>query len=498
MSDASHTSDTSFGGLPGYVWHLVLATVISFFVISAVLSYRSVNIIAANNRSINNNLQTINLIKDLKTELLAAESSQRGFLLTSDEQYLEPYHKTLHVIDDLLNKLNDASDETPAQRERYEELYAHVLDKINEMQTIVGLTGEDRYREAINTVRTDEGIRLMQTITKLIGEMEADEAAQLKENKSHALNNRQFIVASLLLTNSIGLILSLGIFFILYRNSAKVADLYRALERANSELEAKVDARTQTLMQYSEELQRSNKELEAFAFVASHDLQEPLRKIRAFGDRLQQKFASELGERGADYVKRMQAASERMSILIDDLLSFSRVTTKQKPFVQVDLNQVIKHVLNDLDYAIEEVGARLYIESLPVIDADASQMGQVFMNLMANSLKFKHPDVPPIIRVICEEKLPSPLVEDAREWCCIKFSDQGIGFDPHYADRVFNLFQRLHGRDEYSGTGIGLALCRKIVERHGGTIEAESELGKGATFVIRLPMTQLIIEPLNV
>lgn len=498
MSGAGHTSETSFGGLPGYVWHLVLATVISFFVISAVLSYRSVSIIAANNRSINNNLQTINLIKDLKTELLAAESSQRGFLLTSDEQYLEPYHKTLHVIDDLLNQLSDASEEIPAQKNRYEQLYSHVLDKISELQTIVNLTDEDRYREAINKIRTDDGIKLMQAITGLIGEMEADEASRLKENKSHALNNRQFIVVSLLLTNSIGLMLSLGIFFILYRNSAKVADLYRELERANNELEIKVDARTQTLMQYSEELQRSNKELEAFAFVASHDLQEPLRKIRAFGDRLQQKYTSELGERGADYVNRMQAASERMSILIDDLLSFSRVTTKQKPFVPVDLNKVMGRVVDDLDYAIEDASAKLYIESLPVIDADASQMGQVFMNLMANSLKFRHPDVPPEIRVTCEVGLSSPLVEDERDWCCIRFSDQGIGFDPHYADRVFNLFQRLHGRDEYSGTGIGLALCRKIVERHGGSIEAESELGKGATFIIRLPMSQPVIEPLDV
>lgn len=498
MSNTPQVNDINFGGMPGYIWHLVLATVISFFVISAVFSYRSVSIIAANNRSINNNLQTINLIKDLKTEILAAESSQRGFLLTSDEKYLAPYHKTLGVIDDLLNKLDKASDDTPEQHQRYNQLYSHILDKINEMQMIVSLTGEDRYREAINKIRTDEGIELMQVITGLIGEMEADEARQLKQNRSHALNNRQFIVVSLLLTNSIGLILSLGIFFILYRNSSRVAGLYHELEKANSELEAKVDARTQALMQYSEELQRSNKELEAFAFVASHDLQEPLRKIRAFGDRLQQKFMPELGERGADYVKRMQAASERMSALIDDLLSFSRVTTKQKPFVSVDLNQVMARVLDDLDFTIEAAGAKLYIEALPVIDADASQMGQVFMNLMSNSLKFCHPDTPPVIRVVCEEKINSPLADDDREWCCIKFSDQGIGFDPHYADRVFNLFQRLHGRDEYSGTGIGLALCRKIIERHGGSIDAESELGKGATFIILLPMTQVVIQPLGV
>lgn len=498
MSQSSSSGEAGFGGMPNYVWHLVLASVISFFVISTVLSYRSVNVIAANNRSINNNLQTINVIKDLKTEIYAAEGSQRGYLLTSDKEYLEPYHNTLVIIDDLLNKLNKASKKIPRQAQRYEVLYSKVLDKINEMQAIVSLTDDDRYREAINKIRTDEGIRLMEDITSLINEMEQDESLRLKENKSHAVNNRQFIVASLLLTNSIGLALSLGIFFILYRNSAKVAGLYHELEQANSELEAKVDARTQVLMQYSEELHRSNKDLEAFAFVASHDLQEPLRKIRAFGDRLQQKFMPELGERGADYVMRMQAASERMSILINDLLSFSRVTTKQKPFERVDLNQVITRVLDDLDYAIEDAGAKLYIESLPVIDADASQMGQVFMNLMTNSMKFHKPDVPPVIRITCEENLPSLLGEDTRDWCCIKFADQGIGFDPQYSERVFNLFQRLHGRDEYSGTGIGLALCRKIIERHGGSIDAESGQGEGATFIIRLPMTQPAMEPLHV
>lgn len=498
MSLASSSEEVTFGGMPNYVWHLVLASVISFFVISTVFSYRSVSVIAANNRSVNNSLQTINVIKDLKTEIHAAESSQRGYLLTSDKEYLEPYHNTLVIIDDLLNKLNDASKKFPRQAQRYELLYSKVLDKINEMQAIVNLTDEDRYREAINKVRTDEGIRLMEDITSLINEMEQDESLRLKDNKSHAVNSRQFIVVSLLLTNSIGLALSLGLVFVLYRNSAKVEGLYRELEQANSELEAKVDARTQVLMQYSEELHRSNKDLEAFAFVASHDLQEPLRKIRAFGDRLQQKFMPELGERGADYVMRMQAASERMSVLINDLLSFSRVTTKQKPFVKVDLNQVMDRVLSDLDYAIEDEGAQLYIEPLPVIDADASQMGQVFMNLLSNSLKFHQVEVAPAIRITCEENLSSSLVDDTRNWCCIKFADKGIGFDPQYSERVFNLFQRLHGRDEYSGTGIGLALCRKIIERHGGSIDAESEQGKGATFIIRLPMTQSVIEPLDI
>jgi light-regulated signal transduction histidine kinase (bacteriophytochrome) len=254
--------------------------------------------------------------------------------------------------------------------------------------------------------------------------------------------------------------------------------------------------RTQALLQYSEELQRSNRELEEFAFVASHDLQEPLRKIRAFGDRLQQKFSTQLGETGSDYVVRMQAASERMSALIDDLLSFSRVTTKQRPFVNVDLNEVMRRVMDDLDYAIEETSAQLHIDPLPTIDADASQIAQVFMNLIANSLKFHLLDARPIITVTSEVKVVSPIVDDKRHWCCLRFADQGIGFEAQYAERVFSLFQRLHGRDEYSGTGIGLALCRKIIERHGGTITAQSEPGEGAVFTIYLPMTQTVIEPL--
>jgi len=182
--------------------------------------------------------------------------------------------------------------------------------------------------------------------------------------------------------------------------------------------------------------------------------------------------------------------------LIDDLLSFSRVTTKQRPFVNVDLNVVMHRVMDDLDYSIEETGAQLHIDPLPTIDADASQIAQVFMNLIANSLKFNPRNARPIITVTSEINVASPVVDDIRKWCCLRFSDQGIGFEPQYAERIFSLFQRLHGRDEYSGTGIGLALCRKIIERHGGTITAKSELGEGAIFTIYLPMTQTVIEPL--
>lgn len=483
--------------LPNSVWVMVLAAAITFFAVSAILVYRSVDVITDNNTSINNNLQTINIIKDLNREIAAAESSQRGYLLTEDPDYLEPYHQTLDVVNGLLKQLGEATVELPQQKIRFDSLQLYVHAKINEMQTIVALTDRDKIRAAIRQVKTDEGIELMREISQLTEKMENEEFLLLEKNKAVAAENREFILMALLLANVIGLVSSLGVFYIWYRNANKVAELNAALATANAELEEKVGVRTQALLQYSEELQRSNRELEEFAFVASHDLQEPLRKIRAFGDRLQQKFSSELGETGCDYVLRMQAASGRMSALIDDLLSFSRVTTRQRSFEAVDLNDVIRQVMDDLEYSIEESNAQIHVDPLPTIDADASQVAQVFMNLIANSLKFHLVDMRPIITITCEMNLPSPLPEDNRRWCCLRFADQGIGFEAQYAERVFSLFQRLHGRDEYSGTGIGLALCRKIIGRHGGTITAQSSPGDGAVFTIFLPMTQKTIEPLT-
>ena len=483
--------------LPNSVWIMALAAAITFFAVSAVLAYRSIDVITQNNIAINNTLQTINLIKDLNRELLAAESSQRGYLLTKDPEYLEPYRQTLSVVNKLLMQLAESTAAFSEQKAYFASLRGYVTDKVGEMQRIVALTDREEIRAAIKQVKTDKGIELMRAISQLLVEMEQQELQRFYKSKAIAAENREFILMALLLANGIGLALSLGVFYTWYRNSTKVAELNSALASANAELEEKVGVRTQALLQYSEELQRSNRELEEFAFVASHDLQEPLRKIRAFGDRLQQKFSAELGEVGADYVARMQAASERMSALIDDLLSFSRVTTKQRPFIAVDLNEIMHSVLDDLDFAIEDSGAQIHIDPLPIIDADGLQMTQVFMNLITNSLKFHLPDHRPVVTVTSESNVVSPLADDNRHWCRLQFADQGIGFEAQYAERIFSLFQRLHGRDEYSGTGIGLALCRKIIERHGGSISAQSEPGEGAVFTILLPMTQTPMEPLK-
>jgi len=233
--------------------------------------------------------------------------------------------------------------------------------------------------------------------------------------------------------------------------------------------------------------------LEQFAYVASHDLQEPLRKIQAFGDRLRTRFHDQLAEQGRDYIERMLSSATRMRRLIDDLLLFSRVTTKPQSPARIDLDGVLGGVLADLEVGIEKAGAAIEAEPLPALEADPMQMRQLFQNLIGNALKFASPDTPPCIR-IWAERAEAPSMDEAppaaEEWWNVSFQDNGIGFDEKYTDRIFQVFQRLHGRDEYEGTGVGLAICRKIVERHGGLIAARSQPGKGATFIVTLPAKQ--------
>ncbi|MBW3564554.1 MAG: PAS domain S-box protein [Acidobacteria bacterium] len=233
------------------------------------------------------------------------------------------------------------------------------------------------------------------------------------------------------------------------------------------------------LRQFALRLQQSNRELEDFAYVASHDLQEPLRKIQAFGDRLGRKYGSVLTAEGKDYLRRMQNAANRMQTLINDLLLLSRITTRAQPFLRVELQTIVEEVIRDLEVSIAELDATVSAEDLPAIDADPIQMRQLFQNLIANGLKFHREGVPP--RVSITASTGPAEVE-------ITVADNGIGFDPKYAERVFTIFERLHGRDVYDGTGIGLAICKRIVERHGGTIEARGMPGAGAMFVVRLPM----------
>jgi len=247
----------------------------------------------------------------------------------------------------------------------------------------------------------------------------------------------------------------------------------------------------------AEQLRRSNLELQDFASIASHDLQEPLRKIQAFGDRLKMKCAPALGESGRDYLGRMQDAARRMQILLQDLLTLSRVTSKAQPFEPVELRKVVDEVVSDLEVRIEQTGGEIEVGFLPSIDADAAQMRQLFQNLISNALKFQRPGIKPAVIISAKvldnaESLPGAM--PGEQICQVMVRDNGIGFDEQYLDRIFQVFQRLHSRSEYEGTGIGLAVCRKIADRHGGRITAKSSDGEGATFIVTLPVKQRMSE----
>jgi PAS domain S-box-containing protein len=233
------------------------------------------------------------------------------------------------------------------------------------------------------------------------------------------------------------------------------------------------------MREFTRRLQQSNRELEDFAYVASHDLQEPLRKIQAFGDRLAAKYGEALTGDGRDYLERMQSAARRMQTLINDLLVFSRVTTQAQPFERVDLEEVARGVVHDLEVRIHQAEGEVVVGALPEVDADPLQMRQLLQNLVGNALKFHRPGVPARVELLGAS-------HDGTAEIVVR--DNGIGFDEKYADRIFTMFERLHGRGVYDGTGIGLAICRKIAHRHGGDVSARSKPGEGSTFTVTLPV----------
>jgi light-regulated signal transduction histidine kinase (bacteriophytochrome) len=210
-------------------------------------------------------------------------------------------------------------------------------------------------------------------------------------------------------------------------------------------------------------------------------LQEPVRKILSFGDLLNTSAGPALEGNAREHLARMLSAAARMRTLISDLLLYSQVTTRVQPFARTDLARVAREVIADLETSIAESGGRVEVGELPVIDADALQMRQLLQNLLGNALKYRQKDTPPVVRLRCS---------NGGQHCTITVTDNGIGFNEKYASKIFRMFVRLHGRAEYEGSGIGLAICRKIVERHGGTIVATSTAGQGATFTVTLPVTQ--------
>lgn len=264
----------------------------------------------------------------------------------------------------------------------------------------------------------------------------------------------------------------------------RVKQRTKELEATNKGLELEINKRRRVendLKKYSKSLAISNQELQDFAYIASHDLQEPLRKIQAFGDILEKEYSSELGD-GMEYLGRMKRAASRMSILINDLLQFSRVNAKATPYEAVNLNTIALEVVSDLDARIKLTKGVVNLGPLPTVWAEQTRMRQLLQNIVGNALKFHREGVAPVVDIMAK------AIEPTDKYYTIYIIDNGIGFEEKYLDRIFSVFQRLHSKDMYEGTGIGLAICRKITERYGGSISATSKKGVGSKFIIKIPI----------
>jgi signal transduction histidine kinase len=274
----------------------------------------------------------------------------------------------------------------------------------------------------------------------------------------------------------------------------KLVAINRSLESEVNERkisEEKVKALNHQLLESIEKLEAANKDLDRFAFMASHDLQEPLRKIRMFSDRLSSKFKEVLDEEGRMYISRIENAAERMQALIKDILTFSKINIEKDAFENSNLNTLLTEVLSDMETTILEKKASLLIDPLPTLYINPGLIKPLFHNLINNSLKYSRRDVPPVIKIYSDlgPDSKSPAQKSAiNQYCRIFVEDNGIGFEQKYAEQIFGMFKRLHSNTDFEGTGIGLALCKKIVEEHNGFISARSKINEGSVFIISLPL----------
>ncbi len=480
-------------------WVVVSVLFLSIISVNTYLSRTTISELAALQNTISHSDNVLRILEETHVSLLTAESGQRGFLLTKDRVYLEHYEQAMQHITMLLSASTELISESSTQTSIINDLFTLIQQKTQQLAVNVQQVKRERLEDAILRIKSDQGRILYDEIHRLF--------ALLKQNESN-IRDRQIIQLqdvtyksqrNLLISFVTSLILVIGVFLLAKLNIRNQQQRQLEMEAQNENLQRAVQERTRDISLFSDELARSNRELEDFAFVASHDLQEPLRKIMAFGDRIDSQ-SDNLSSKQRDYLKRMRGAADRMSTLISDLLEFSRINTRGKAFVKISLNQIVKNCIDDLNVLIEETQVEIHVENLPDIVADPTQMHQLFFNLLANAIKFsqKKDDSQVKLTVLPVAQPTNIEIENLSNWYAISVVDNGIGFEPEYAEKIFAPFQRLHSRESYKGTGIGLAICRRIVERHNGLIEAhsagsKSENPRGATFTVTLAANNRLI-----
>jgi signal transduction histidine kinase len=426
--------------------------------------------------------EVISLTSRIQNSILRTETSLRAFAITNNPVFFDDYktekENTWKRIGDLQRNVLDNS----LQQARIDTLKQLVGRRFAGLDSTADYTfnkingGERIISDRVNNSR--ETSRQLRYVIDRISNLET---FLLKERSGKLENNFTLLVPFLIIGFGIGLVASILNFISV-----------RHFEKSQNISDEKINAYQEQLKEQISNLARVNKDLEQFSYVASHDLQEPLRKIMSFGELLQESNIDKLDDEGKMYVDKIMSSSSRMRILIQDLLNYSRAGRMTVDDKKVDLNKVVLEVTDDLVLAIKDKQARITTDSLPMVPGNFTLFKQVFQNLITNALKFSKPGIAPTvhIQIVPMTKKGFEMMPDKSgktSYALIVAKDNGIGFDSSYTEKIFVIFQRLHSRDDYEGTGIGLAICKKIIENGGGRIWAESEKGIGSSFWILLP-----------
>jgi signal transduction histidine kinase len=438
----------------------------------AALTYSTLARNTLDRQGITHTVLVLEKLSDLQSQIADAETGQRGFLLTADTAYLDPYEKSLSTIPATILTVRQLTADNPTQQNNLVRLDSHLKARFAVLHEVIETRKRDGLSAAQATVSNFPGRLRMDAIRFDVSDMKDEENRRL-----------QLLTGEMDLTTRraklyifFGAALGFCFLFLAGAVIRQEMDQRRRsdeeIRRLNADLELRVTQRTFELAARSHELERSNTELQQFAYVASHDLQEPLRTISSFSQLLAKRYRNQLDDKAREFIDFTVDGCKRMQTLINDLLTFSRVGTDLKPLAPVRCDVALDRALKNLRLAIQESGTEIQRSPLPVVMADEVQLAQLFQNLVSNAIKFRGP-LPPRINIFAQRQ--------DRSWL-VRVRDNGIGILPEHSDRIFVIFQRLHTSAQYSGTGIGLAVCKKIAERHGGAISVQPSPEGGSIF----------------
>jgi len=432
-----------------------------FLLVNTWVSIKNISRIIQCEQQVSDSRQIVEQIQLVGALAVDLETAYRGFILSDQSKYLAPMEKAKENLPRAVGWLETLTSENSIQLEKARAVQELIQEKIKLSRAIVRTREKSKSISRTLLIDANQGKTLMDRIRELLDEMTKTEEARLAQRQAEAQSSADRAIWFFVI------MLFLSLFFL-------GLGYYQLEKNRKNRIE---------LANYAAKLETSNQNLQEFVHIIAHDLKEPIRMVVSFGSLLKDELGDGLPPSAADSLFRIQDGARRMGGLIDDLIQLNRVTSQAKPFERVDLSVILNEVQKDLEIRLKECGGVMEVGSLPHLEADPAQMRQLFQNLIGNSLKYRQDDKPPVIRVESETDSTAGLT---RIWV----RDNGIGFDQKNAEKIFNIFQRLHKREKYEGTGMGLAICRKVVERHRGVITAQSKAGEGAVFEIVLPLTQ--------